>query len=159
MGTYYGTREVANKFIKYYHSKNLTIPIHWYINYEADLNYFTDDDGIEITDKYTWYLMQVIEDMTQISLNNGLNQPQFLWSPYFGRRIRDLNGPTIDKLTARIRSILQNVPKLGWLISKTASGQTPRNFQTVILLIVLLLKMQSNTFTGSLSQPTMEVIS
>ncbi len=124
----YGTREVANKFIKYYHSKNLTIPIHWYINYEADLNYFTDDDGIEITDKYTWYLMQVIEDLTQISLNNGLNQPQFLWSPYFGRRIRDLNGPTIDKLTARIRSILQNVPKLGWLHFQDGVGANAKKF-------------------------------
>lgn len=107
------TREVANQFIQYYHENNLTgIAIHWYINYEADLNYFSDSDGSEITDKYTWYLMEVTKEFTEISINSGLNKPEYFWSPYFGKGYSEENK---DTLIARIKSLLQNASKLTWL--------------------------------------------
>lgn len=62
---------------------------YWYINYEADLNYFADTDGDTIKNAYMLYIAELTRDLTEIS-NNGLNAPEFFWSPLFGKRYRDV---------------------------------------------------------------------
>ena len=111
----FAARDAANLFIQYLRDRNITTRIHWYINYEADLNYFADSDGVDIKDRFKWYIMQVTKDLTEISLNNGLNEPEFFWSPYFGRPYNSLTTSQRSMLINGIRDILDSVPRLGWL--------------------------------------------
>jgi hypothetical protein len=111
----YATRDAATKFIQWMKNRHMNIKIHWYINYEADLNYFTALDGISIKDAYKWYIMQLTSDLTDISLQNGLNEPEFFWSPLFGKPYASLSPFQRSRLISGIKDILDSVPRLGWL--------------------------------------------
>lgn len=114
---------VANQFIDYLRTRNITIPIHWYIEWEANLNRFTSG-----THKNAWkaYLLQFTNHLTEISHGNGLNEPEFLWSPYFRKRFGRLLAPERSILISRIRDVLQSVPRLGWLHFQDGVGRDAR---------------------------------
>jgi PASTA domain len=115
-------RVVAQQLIDYLRAENITIPaIHWYIQWEEDLNHLTSRS---LKNAWKAYLLQFTNDLTEISLNNGLNEPEFFWSPFFGKRYRSLEETIeIPLLIANIRDILQSVPKLGWLHFQDGVGR------------------------------------
>jgi hypothetical protein len=108
----YATRDAAKLFIQYMRDNNIAIPIHWYIEIEANLNDFTSSD---VTNAYTWYIMQLTKDLTEISQNNGLNTPEFLWSPYWYKPFNQLAVDDPNLLINNIKSLLVNAPRLTWL--------------------------------------------
>ncbi len=107
----YATRDAAKLFIQYMRDNNIAIPIHWYIEVEADLNQFTSTN---YRDAYTWYIMQLTEDLTEISQSNGLNTPEFFWSPYWGKNYNKAKHER-TLLIENIKSLLKNAPRLTWL--------------------------------------------
>jgi hypothetical protein len=117
------TRIVAQLFIDYLRRNNITIPIHWYINWEANLNRFTKSGY-----KNAWkaYLLPFTNALTQISQRNGLNEPEFFWSPYFRRRYGSLLPPEKNILISLIRDVLQSAPRLGWLHFQDGVGRDAR---------------------------------
>lgn len=92
-------REVAREFIQYLRDNNITIPIHWYILPEPNL--------IWPLEPYKKYISKYIDVMTNLSADNNLNAPEFLWSPYFS----DTTLGSADDL----RDLLLEFPKLGWM--------------------------------------------
>lgn len=58
-------------------------------------------------------MLPLTNHLTELSQTNGLNEPEFLWSPYFGQY------PSLQAVRQviifRLRDLLASVPKLGWL--------------------------------------------
>jgi hypothetical protein len=114
----HGTVDVAKQFIKYRQDNNITIPIHWYIELEADLNWFNSTEpSNNPRDLYTWYIMELTEELAKISKDKGLNYPpnlDFLWSPFWTKNLKDVPGDR-PVLIKNIKSLLGNAPLLTWL--------------------------------------------
>ena len=107
-------RDVANQFIQYLRDRNITIPIiNWYIEPEANLNSFGQFDGDSIANAYKEYILQFTDVLTNVSHDNGLNEPEFLWSPYFPSSF--LSQITRTLLKNRLGNLLASVPRLRWL--------------------------------------------
>jgi hypothetical protein len=71
-------RDASNLFIQYLQENDINKPIHWYIDPEADLNWFN-------VNNYNLYISEYIEELTNLSHDNSLNEPEFLWSPFFAK--------------------------------------------------------------------------
>jgi len=53
--------------------------------------------------------------VTEISPNNGLNEPEFFWSPFFGKRYR-FHGETIEMpFLIEYQGYSSKSPKHDWL--------------------------------------------
>jgi PASTA domain len=53
--------------------------------------------------------------MTKLSADNGLNAPEFLWSPYFSSYHPHPQPAVIKSIKVRLNSILASEPRLSWL--------------------------------------------
>jgi hypothetical protein len=75
--------DAANLFIQFLQSNHIDVPIHWYIDWETDIASFGDLlNGPNYANGFKDLFSRYTSELTNISLNNGLNEPEFLWSPY-----------------------------------------------------------------------------
>lgn len=96
-------------------NKYPNLNFNWYISYEANLNYFTDD---RIKDGYKYYLKNLSESLYRIKKANILWSPAF-WMPYNKVSIKQKN-----KLTDNLNDLFKNTPKITWLHFQDFLGQT-----------------------------------
>jgi hypothetical protein len=104
------TLDAAGLFVRYRRDNNITIPIHWYIEPEPELNYLHNHS--DYRNAYKAYISSFTNAATQLSYANGLNEPEFLLSPYFAFYP---SAEDIEGVINGISDLLVNVPKLRWL--------------------------------------------
>jgi hypothetical protein len=100
--------DVAGQFVHYLVDNDMNhLNIHWYIFPEGNLSLFGSASGAPYVNAFKAYISSFTNHATELSQANGLNLPEFLWSPYFWQ----ITEGSVDK----IRDFLLSVPKLSWM--------------------------------------------
>lgn len=114
------SRKIADALIARYP----TLPFHWYLTLEANLNYFTGSNvggtnysGAQIREAYKAYILQLSGDLYQKRAGAVLWSPAF-WSPW-----STLDSTTRSSLAASISNLLHATPRLTWLHFQDFIGQ------------------------------------
>ncbi|MCH7379973.1 MULTISPECIES: hypothetical protein [Acinetobacter] len=101
----------ANSILKKYPNMNFS----WYIHYEANLNYFTNDS---IKDAYKNYLKTLSDSLYKIKSADILWSPAF-WTPYSTLKEKDK-----IKLEINLNDLFKSTPKITWIHFQDFLGQT-----------------------------------
>lgn len=101
----------AQKIINKYPDMNLN----WYIDYEANLNYFKSE---KIRDSYEYYLKNLSNSLYKI------RSTDILWSPAFWTPNNELSNNEKIKLTQNLNYLFKNIPKITWIHFQDFLGQS-----------------------------------
>ncbi|MFH2009400.1 MAG: MopE-related protein [bacterium] len=86
---------------------------HWYISYEANLNYLASD--VTLKNAYAAYLLELTNQLTAIRSGAVLWSPAF-WTPYG-------SVPSYSALQSALTDVLSTAPLLSWLHFQDFVGQ------------------------------------
>lgn len=119
------SRAVADKLLARYPA----VYFHWYITYEANLNFFVGDDvrvdrtvgtpisGYAVKEAYKAFLYQLSGDLY------AKRQRTVLWSPTFWTPYASLSATQRSELQSAVRDVLVGSVRVNWLHFQDLIGQ------------------------------------